>query len=990
MLSKKVSNALEELLNESSGEEPQRQPLVRNLLSANEWDVEMQYPIRSYSGNFPGKVDIFLPGRRVFIEIKSSTRAMDPFRSGTGSKKGESAFDQVKRYVLDERRREMNELRFDEEIYESVPWIGAVTDGRIWWIWEWNFGSTQERSLVGERPIHLDNLLDLEPLLAHFDKTAGKRWAPSDPSTLFTSTFDHLDELYDAQRTDITTETQFALWKNQLRLAGQEPIDSDAHELFKCHTLLIAIARTIGVTLGADADRKSEGFISWSSAEESGRIWWQDLEDLVSQFRWNVRPTDVLRPVFQHYIQPRHRKSYGEYYTPDWIAEAIVQKVIDERWIKSKISATEDGDFRGHGILDPACGSGTFLYHAARRIIQSEALKNESFDRHEASDFATQLIHGFDIHPVAVEMSRTTVARALPTYPRKPIQIGQCDSLLTNRAKKDELANMEFSVDGLRIRSPLNQEFVVPRSFLMQSGFQSDLRKLVSSASLGRSLPNVISRKFKGEELVHLKRCHEKLRDVITQEGNSVWAWYIFNQAQAPVLSERKVDRIIANPPWVRVSNIQDRQRKDEIEKLASDKNLWVGGKNATGFDIAALFADHCPDLYLKGNGKCAWLLPQAAMRGGNWEGFRNQNDIHLNELWDVHTLPFPKQSKSCVRFENRSRAARNASHRYARYGIRGAIPSYETWDTVTEFLEFEEIPKPFDKINSEWLHDDRSPIAKQGATLVPHCLVRISTSEPLMRHSMKIETSKSRHLPWSRLGVKSGTVPNRWVNSAVFSTDLVPFFVSSEKSRVLIPLKSNGVDFDTKRDDARWCWKSFDYQYQKNRGKGTSTPKNLLDQIDFQGKLTSQIRRNQNKFMVVYVTSGANMAAVACKSNHIVESSLYWVSCVSKQESHFLAAILNSDALARALRESRKSDRHFHTHLWYEIPIPRFNTNNPIHKNLAEQSVLAHKVVARFHKLQGMKNRDEIRNVLREASIMPRIDELVRKLLPHHTTRGQ
>lgn len=57
---------------------------------------------------------------------------------------------------------------------------------------------------------------------------------------------------------------------------------------------------------------------------------------------------DVLKALYESVISAEQRKDLGEYCTPDWLAERVVQEVV-----------TDPANQR---VLDPACGSGTFLF----------------------------------------------------------------------------------------------------------------------------------------------------------------------------------------------------------------------------------------------------------------------------------------------------------------------------------------------------------------------------------------------------------------------------------------------------------------------------------------------------------------------------------------------------------------------------------------------------------------------------------------------------
>lgn len=83
----------------------------------------------------PDRMDLYLLDKRVIIEVKRQGRlSKGPYERGTGSGRYESAHEQVGRYVAGERGQER--LYSDGGMGER-EWIGAVTDGRVWWVWLW-------------------------------------------------------------------------------------------------------------------------------------------------------------------------------------------------------------------------------------------------------------------------------------------------------------------------------------------------------------------------------------------------------------------------------------------------------------------------------------------------------------------------------------------------------------------------------------------------------------------------------------------------------------------------------------------------------------------------------------------------------------------------------------------------------------------------------------------------------------------------------------
>jgi len=104
---------------------------------------------------------------------------------------------------------------------------------------------------------------------------------------------------------------------------------------------------------------------------------------------------DILGDVYQGYLPPEERKQLGEFYTP---TEAI-------EYILDSAGYTSENEIRGKKILDPACGSGSFLVEATKRLIgRYRRIGFSSKDPDEAKqiiDECAKSIYGLDIHPFA-------------------------------------------------------------------------------------------------------------------------------------------------------------------------------------------------------------------------------------------------------------------------------------------------------------------------------------------------------------------------------------------------------------------------------------------------------------------------------------------------------------------------------------------------------------------------------------------------------------
>ncbi|EMY77887.1 N-6 DNA Methylase [Leptospira weilii serovar Ranarum str. ICFT] len=69
---------------------------------------------------------------------------------------------------------------------------------------------------------------------------------------------------------------------------------------------------------------------------------------------------DLIGDLYEHYLNLEERKEKGQYYTPHYIVEFILNRV--------GFSSRNFENINNKSLLDPSCGSGGFLVEAARRI----------------------------------------------------------------------------------------------------------------------------------------------------------------------------------------------------------------------------------------------------------------------------------------------------------------------------------------------------------------------------------------------------------------------------------------------------------------------------------------------------------------------------------------------------------------------------------------------------------------------------------------------
>ena len=955
-----------------------------------------------------GAIDIYVPHYRFIIETKARGHAAEPLKRQAGH--DESPKEQLDRYVLSEIRTELSTFDWDPDDRSKQPWLGVVTDGTIWHAWR--YPHDHNPTIETLPAVRLDGTRLLAGLDAAFGRgRSGKPWVPAKPANLFRDHETTLGELFRQLPPDVRTrtETKRQLWLDMLRVSGIAPHDDNIDRLFVTHSLLIAIARLVAHGLTSRSSdwhaALDDGFVSWITHSQLGRRWVVALRQTIEEHDWKRRPHDVMQSLYMEFVSEDDRKVFGEYYTPDWLAALIVDEALDDAWRSNAIGKAETATLnrtrpKGVGVLDPTCGSGTFLYHAARRILEAPEMRDLGPGRR--ADITASLVHGIDVHPVAVEIAKTNMMRVLPTAPTagaSAIQIRMGDSLMA----ENQSTNV-FDVTGtMRILTPKRHEISLPMSFVRRPSFPEDMRRLVGAAIEDEPIPPALLIGLETADRDDLHQARDQLAAAIAQEGNSVWTWYAVNLAGPHLLSEQKVDRIVANPPWVKLSDIQDPPRKRTMEEIGQSLKIYQGGRQAPHTDIAAFFIMQARKLYLHNpkTDPAIWLVKQSSLRAGHWHAFRELHHKTLAQSVDLEDLqPFGggDARRSCLIFDHRPMAGTTAPELTATRPIdpdtNKPAPRprpHETPKTALNRIAFTAAQKPPPRAPSGYLSATGAALFRQGATITPQVLTHVASTAPTHdADRIRVTTRESAKTPWNRVPPSTVEIPKAWVID-IFTSNTVPAFTAGTM-KAIIPLDTDGRLLNQEQiheDD----WLLLDELYRARAGAGKNTPATLLQRIDYHGELAAQLplQPSTTRKLVLYPKSGDIMRAARARPGEAVATdSLYWYQAPTSGEAGYLTVLLNTPCLQHAYTSARESGRDFHLHTWRKVPLPRYENAKPLHRKIATLCTQAEKIAA-----QTLATAPEggqvslskrVRKALADAGITSSMDEYARQLLPAQT----
>ena len=320
----------------------------------------------------------------------------------------------------------------------------------------------------------------------------------------------------------------------------------------------------------------------------------------------------MLKSLYESLIDPEERHDLGEYYTPDWLAARVVAAALD-RPLHQR-------------VLDPACGSGTFLFHGVRRIVA--AGREAGWAASAIVEACAARVRGLDVHPVAVTLARVTWLLALgdlaqdrPQTLSVPVYLG--DAMQWNLRPLG--ADAEILVDvpaepPLRIPAGLASD-----QLLFERALEELNRGLETDAAPAAVADAIVRAGGAERDSAMLASTFEHLQALYRSGRNHIWT-FVFRNLVRPVWLSRddqRADVLVGNPPWIVYRHLSP-SMKDRLRESLQAYGLWAGGNLATHQDMCALFWARGAERYLAPGGRLAFVLPYAVMNAPVFAALRN------------------------------------------------------------------------------------------------------------------------------------------------------------------------------------------------------------------------------------------------------------------------------------------------------------------------------------------------------------------------------
>lgn len=815
---------------------------------------------------------------------------------------------------------------------------GIITDGVLWrlhvlhadglaFVTEFKLDKVDPDS-VERLQTWLDAILLTGPKLLATKERIVERLGSSSPRFLFDRA--RLGKLYDENKTRPEIALKKELWARLLRTAlGIVFTDDDS--LFLDHTMLVMEAEIIAhlvvglnpSALGAAAllagdefhhagitNVVESDFFDWPAQVTGGADLVHDLVREIGQFDWSNVEHDVLKALYQAVISPEVRKSLGEYYTEDWLAQRIIDGEVD--------------DPLNQRVADVSCGSGTFVFHAIRRFLG--AASAAGMPNPEAVALLQDRVFGMDIHPVSVVLARVTYLLAIgserladrglltvPVYLGDSVQWGRGAHALTSSVinipvDAEDLASVDtesyeplFSI-GRNLRIPV-EAIDDPATLDLLIGEMADLAQTHTDHETDYpALKNVLDQYGVAGLAARdtLTETFHTLCDLNADGRDHIWGYFIRNQIRPIWLSGRKLDRLVGNPPWLSY-RFMSKAMQAQYKIMSESRNIWAKGKLSTQTDLVGLFIARTVEQFLKADGKFAFVVPFSVLSRPQYAPFRegkwlNDNSVQVtakfSKPWDISDVRPPLfPVPAGVLFGTKTLNAATALPSDALHVAGRHDALFETNSTIEQQTGDEPYRSPY--ISSLLV----------GATIMPRVLFMVEelSAGPLGQPKGTVQVTSHRTTlekqPWKSQPSIQSSVESKFVHDLLLGSSIVPFRIQWPVKAVL-PIADGKLLTAAQRAKYPLLhkrWEAIEAVWDAHKKTAKIT---LDDQIDWQGKLRRQVP--SPLIRVIYSRSGNRIAAAICADpNALIEQTLCWMPVSSKAEGHYLVAVLNSNAVA-------------------------------------------------------------------------------------------
>ncbi len=140
---------------------------------------------------------------------------------------------------------------------------------------------------------------------------------------------------------------------------------------------------------------------------------WLDIVVFIKKYNFQNVHNEIFGYVYENYLKELYEEEKkGQYFTDPSVVHFMLEQVVyTAKEIRNRI---ETGELDKVSIVDPACGSGTFLYSATDQIVKSFSTMTDETSK-QIEDIVTSNVFGLDVEEFPLYLAEMNILmRMLP------------------------------------------------------------------------------------------------------------------------------------------------------------------------------------------------------------------------------------------------------------------------------------------------------------------------------------------------------------------------------------------------------------------------------------------------------------------------------------------------------------------------------------------------------------------------------------------------
>ena len=690
---------------------------------------------------------------------------------------------------------------------------------------------------------------------------------------------------------------------------------------------------------------------------------------------------DLFKDLYMNIIPDKVRHSLGEFYTPPWLADNLID---------NSLKSISTKNWKG---LDPCSGSGTFLTVLIRKVLK------ETLDKPKSERLAAILnrVKGIDLNPLAVLSARINYFINISPLIESgdefeiPVYLGD-SSYVPSTIEVDSVICLEYKIQTIKGEI----EIQLPKSIVndidafskTMTSIEDDIHNLDEESITSKLIELTPTKDRKKQVIKNIQFLSSQFIDLEKNDWNGIWARIVTNFLTTANLG--KFDLIAGNPPWIDWKNLPAGYR-ERIVELCIDRNLFSGDGITGGINlnVCALISNVCAQNWLAKDGVLAFLMPQSLIFQQSYEGFRNfeldnNEHLYLQEIfdWTKSGHPFKPVQHKFLSYFYSSKKANYKTGVLATHFIKDNREDISKYQNTVEYHKVSHLFKvkkgvigQASKHNTIFSYADTKKelnsfkkiagiteyIGREGVEFYPQelFLLELDDSMPIKKNKVFVRNFQNKKSKY-KIPQQTTLIETKFLHPLVKGVDIKRFHL--EESKYVVPFP-----YDKKNTRSPLPIKELTKQSKLLAQYFNKFKKVLSSQTDYNSKIIGS--KHNNEFYAL-----ARVGEYSFAKHYVAfRDNTKWVSVVvsdidtpwgekkrpqfqnhavsicqdgngryiTLDEAHFLCAIFNAPITEKYILNSSDS-RTFK--IRPQLRIPLFDKKNSNHKKLVSLSKTAHK----------------------------------------------